>query len=70
MGGTWNVSRGTNARVWGAMGDAIVIAAICAIMVIWLANSWLPHKSHKLIYKIYNVAQRTSLLLVQLKCYV
>ena len=31
---------------------------------------YVPHKSHKLIYKIYNVAQWNVLLLVQLKCYV
>jgi hypothetical protein len=30
----------------------------------------LPHRSHKLIYKIYNVAQLSKLLLLQLKCYV
>ena len=30
----------------------------------------LPHKSHKLIYKIYNVSQWYVLRLVQLKCYV
>jgi hypothetical protein len=41
MGGTWNVSQGTNARVWGGMGGAIVIAAIWAIMVVWLADRWL-----------------------------
>ena len=41
MGGTWNASRGTVTRVWGTMGGAIVIAAIWAIMVVWLAGSWL-----------------------------
>jgi hypothetical protein len=35
-----------------------------------MCNGGAPHKSHNLIYKIYNVAQQNVLLLVQLKCYV
>ena len=58
-----------------AVAVAIPIAytipvAVAYTIAVPVAVAIAPHKSHKLVYKIYNVSQRNVLLLVQLKCYV